>query len=47
MRLSASKLINPRTLQEWDQGRRKPDATSRAYLSLIAKNRQAVLEALA
>ena len=39
--------INPRTLQEWEQGRRKPDATSRAYLAVIAKNRQAVLDALA
>ena len=39
--------INPRTLQEWEQGRRKPDATTRAYLAVIAKNRQAVLDALA
>jgi putative transcriptional regulator len=40
-------FINPRTLQEWEQGRRKPDATTRAYLAVIAKNRDAVLEALA
>src|SRR5260370_33686906 len=39
--------INPRTLQEWEQGRRKPDATTRAYLAVIAKNRTAVLHALA
>jgi len=26
--------INPRTLQEWEQGRRKPDATTRAYLAV-------------
>lgn len=39
--------INPRTLQEWEQGRRKPDATTRAYLSVIQKNRKAVLKALA
>jgi putative transcriptional regulator len=39
--------INPRTLQEWEQGRRRPDATTRAYLAVIAKNRQAVLDALA
>jgi putative transcriptional regulator len=39
--------INPRTLQEWEQGRRKPDATTRAYLAVIAKNRRAVLNALA
>ena len=38
--------INPRTLQEWEQGRRKPDATTRAYLAVISKNRGAVLEAL-
>ena len=39
--------INPRTLQEWEQGRRKPDTTTRAYLAVIAKNRAAVLDALA
>ncbi|MDP9114544.1 MAG: helix-turn-helix domain-containing protein [Acidobacteriota bacterium] len=39
--------INPRTLQEWEQGRRKPDATTRAYLAVISKNRAAVLDALA
>ena len=39
--------INPRTLQEWEQGRRKPDATTRAYLAVIAKKRKAVLDALA
>jgi putative transcriptional regulator len=39
--------INPRTLQEWEQGRRKPDATTRAYLAVIARNRAAVLDALA
>ena len=39
--------INPRTLQEWEQGRRKPDATTRAYLAVIAKSRSAVLDALA
>ena len=39
--------INPRTLQEWEQGRRQPDATTRAYLAVIEKNRRAVLEALA
>lgn len=38
--------INPRTLQEWEQGRRKPDATTRAYLAVIRKNRKAVLDAL-
>ena len=38
--------INPRTLQEWEQGRRKPDATTRAYLAVIARNQKAVLKAL-
>jgi putative transcriptional regulator len=38
--------INPRTLQEWEQGRRKPDATTRAYLAVIQNNRRAVLNAL-
>jgi putative transcriptional regulator len=38
--------INPRTLQEWEQGRRKPDATTRAYLAVIARNREAVRKAL-
>ena len=39
--------INPRTLQEWEQGRRKPDATTRGYLAVVARNREAVLDALA
>lgn len=39
--------INPRTLQDWEQRRRRPDATTRAYLAVIAKNREAVLDALA
>ena len=39
--------INPRTLQEWEQGRRKPNATTPAYLAVITKNREVVLDALA
>jgi putative transcriptional regulator len=38
--------INPRTLQEWEQGRRKPDATARAYLTVIARNPEGALKAL-
>ena len=38
--------INPRTLQDWEQGRRKPDTTTRAYLAVIAHNRKAVVQAL-
>jgi putative transcriptional regulator len=39
--------INPRTLQEWEQGRRQPDATTRAYLAVIARNPEGALKALA
>jgi putative transcriptional regulator len=39
--------INPRTLQEWEQGRRQPDAMTRVCLAVIEKNRRAVLDALA
>lgn len=39
--------ISPRTLQEWEQGRRLPDATVRAYLVVIDRNPRAVEEALA
>lgn len=38
--------INPRTLQDWEQGRRRPDITARAYLSVIAKSPWHVLKAL-
>ena len=46
MEFARAFCINPWTLQEWEQGRRKPDATSRAYLAVIDRNRHAVLEAL-
>jgi putative transcriptional regulator len=35
------------SLQNWEQGRRKPDATARAYLKVIEKNPDFVLNALA
>lgn len=38
--------INPRSLQDWEQGCRSPDTTTRAYLSVIARDREAVLKAL-
>src|ERR671910_102661 len=38
--------IELRTLQDWEQGRRKPDATTRASLAVIQRNRNAVIEAL-
>jgi putative transcriptional regulator len=38
--------FNPRTLQEWEQGRAKPDSAIRAYLTVIARNPAAVEDAL-
>jgi putative transcriptional regulator len=34
------------TLRDWEQGRKEPDAAARAYLTVIRKNPQAVLDAL-
>ena len=34
------------TLRDWEQGRRKPDATSLAYLTVIERNPEAVAQAL-
>ena len=39
--------VSPRSLQEWEQGRRRPEGAVRAYLTVIAKNPQAVEKALA
>ena len=36
-----------RTVQEWEQGRRRPDQSARAYLTVIDRNPVAVDEALA
>lgn len=38
--------FNPRTLQEWEQGRSKPDSAVRAYLTVIDRNPEAVQSAL-
>jgi putative transcriptional regulator len=38
--------FNPRTLQEWEQGRAKPDMAVRAYLTVIDRNPSAVEKAL-
>jgi len=38
--------VNPRSLQEWEQGRRRPEGAVRAYLTVIARNPQAVEKAL-
>ena len=34
------------TLRDWEQGVRQPDSAARSYLRVIAKNPQAVMEAL-
>jgi putative transcriptional regulator len=39
--------LNPRTVQEWEQGRAEPDGAVRAYLTVIRENPRAVEEALA
>jgi putative transcriptional regulator len=39
--------IGPRTLQDWEQRRRKPDSAIRAYLTVIDRNPDAVRRALA
>ncbi len=45
-KFSAQFAIELRTLQDWEQGRRSPDATGRAYLTVIDKKTDAVIEAL-
>lgn len=39
--------LDPRALQDWEQGRRRPDRAARAYLTVIARHPDAVVEALA
>jgi len=34
------------TLRDWEQGRKEPDAAARAYLRVVARNPDAVTEAL-
>ncbi len=38
--------FNPRTLQDWEQGRSRPDSAVRAYLTVIDRNPEAVTRAL-
>jgi len=38
--------LDPRALQDWEQGRRRPDRAARAYLTVIARHPDAVVEAL-
>jgi putative transcriptional regulator len=37
--------LNRRTLQEWEQGKTAPDNAVRAYLTVIERNPEAVVEA--
>jgi putative transcriptional regulator len=39
--------VSPRSLQEWEQGRRRPEGAVRAYLTVIANDPEAVEKALA
>jgi putative transcriptional regulator len=39
--------LDVRAVQDWEQGRRVPDRAARAYLMVIAKRPDAVVEALA
>ncbi len=39
--------LDVRALQDWEQGRRRPDRAARAYLTVIARRPDAVEEALA
>ncbi len=38
--------VSQRSLQEWEQGRRRPEGAVRAYLTVIERNPKAVEEAL-
>jgi putative transcriptional regulator len=39
--------LDRRALQDWEQGRRRPDRAARAYLTVIAHDPEAVVGALA
>ncbi len=39
--------LDARAVQDWEQGRRMPERAARAYLTVIAKRPDAVVEALA
>lgn len=38
--------VNPRTIQDWEQGRRAPSGASRAFLTVIDREPDAVRRAL-
>jgi putative transcriptional regulator len=39
--------VSPPSLQEWEQGRRRPEGAVRAYVTVIARNPRAVRKAVA
>jgi len=39
--------LEARSVQEWEQGRRRPDKATRSFLKVIARNPSAVADALA
>ena len=45
-KFAAAFALNPRTLQESEQGKAAPDGAVRAYLTVIERNPEAVVEAL-
>ena len=45
-KFAAAFALNPRTLQEWEQGKAAPDGAVRAYLTVIDRNPEAVVMAL-
>lgn len=38
--------VSPRTLQNWEQGRRQPEGPAKALLTIASRNPSAVLDAL-
>lgn len=45
-KFAARFALDPRAVQDWEQGRRRPDRAARAYLTVIARNPKAVEDAL-
>ncbi|MGD0480112.1 MAG: hypothetical protein ABSA42_08075 [Terracidiphilus sp.] len=45
--LRADSLSTRAPFEDWEQGRRRPDRAARAYLTVIARHPEAVVEALA
>jgi putative transcriptional regulator len=44
--LSRRYALSPLPLQEWEQGRRRPESAVRAYLTVIDRNPEGVEKAL-